>query len=287
MEWAAAVASSALSYAVYYSTTASDVGTLAAITATGSAAILGGSIKGGTSLALTELAAATTYNVNIVVSDEAGNQAIYLVGTVTTLPAPETQPPAPAPDAAVLSSNTQTQATPQAPASQIYMYSFQQGVTGNMGGRNGADALCVENKPAVCSKTSNIHAYLNVSSSDYISVDNFATAASEQPPSTGAIVTPDGKTQIAKSWSNLLTQGGCQSDNSTCYQKTTKASIGWIEGIFLWIGASTDQNCSGWTTDSSNATAGFTGFQSYMNRLYTAIGSTACNKSIHLLCICW
>ncbi len=99
VEWTQATddvsSASVLLYRVYSSTIASDVATLSAITATDSTAVLQGLVVGESSLALRELTTDTTYYVNVVVSDEFENKAVYTAGSTTTAQIPDTTPPVP------------------------------------------------------------------------------------------------------------------------------------------------------------------------------------------------
>lgn len=81
-----------LAYEVFASTTQSEVATLSAIDAA-NLSTQGSVSTGGTSLALVGLTPNTTYYVNVVVSDSAGNRGVYTKAANTTLQTPDTTPP--------------------------------------------------------------------------------------------------------------------------------------------------------------------------------------------------
>ena len=85
LDWTAATdettAASALTYQVYYST-ANNLGTLAQAKANGTAA--NSATAGISTLSLSGLAGGTTYYLNVIVTDGAGNQSLYSGTSVTT-----------------------------------------------------------------------------------------------------------------------------------------------------------------------------------------------------------
>ncbi len=244
-----------LTYQVYYAS--SDLTTVAEWQDTTQATQVGTATAALTTVNLTGLTPATTYYFMVIVSDEAGNSSLYNSLSESTI------------------------------ASYIYMYTYGP-TNGALGGRSGADALCAgSTKPSACTTASNVHAFLTVSASDYLSVDHFATTASTQPPSNATIVNGTNSDQIASSWSDLLTNGGCQSSNSTCSDSHMQTVIG--SGPFPWVGSETE-NCEGWQTPFGypipvgtqgnffNATTGA--------QMFTNI-SNQCDFSADLICVCW
>ena len=120
VEWTAATdpasTSSELIYEVYYSTTANSVRSISAIQtalkASGSTkAFSAGKVTGSTSLAITSLSASTTYAVNVIVSDPAGNQAAYVEGSFSTTSGAPAPPPTVSSGILTIAAVTQTSIT--------------------------------------------------------------------------------------------------------------------------------------------------------------------------------
>lgn len=252
-------AQAALQYLVYYTTgAASTFDTVALIQANGTAVgIFAANDPTMPTQAITGLTAGTSYHFQVLVRDAAGNLNKYTTLQQTTN------------------------------GSYIYMYTYGTTSNGNLGGRSGADGLCWGSgaKPSSCATQANTHAFLTVSSSDYLSTDHFATISSTQPPSTSTIVNGTNSYQIAPNWSSLLTEGPCQSDSSKSTCSSTNLGAVLPSTPYPWIGG-VSQNCRGWTSDGS-VDQTRTAYVNLNNATFLIGTDSYCNNSQSLICVCW
>ena len=98
-------AQAALAYRVYYSTS-NNIGTVSNAESNGTS--FGSAVADISSVSVTGLDASTTYYFNVVVSDEAGNKAIYTTVSQATATPPDTTNPVPGGSGTVTTSNITT-----------------------------------------------------------------------------------------------------------------------------------------------------------------------------------
>lgn len=263
-------AQSALQYLVYYTTGAgSTFDTVAHIQANGTAVgIFAVNDPTTPTQAITGLTAATTYQFQVLVRDAAGNLSMY---------------------------TTKQQATASPP--NIYMFASGSTHTGNLGGRDGADAICWSspNKASGCTVPARTRAFLSVSPSDYIS--NFPTQYSGYAFPAAAITDRTGAYQIAANWSALMQNNGACNGSGTCTnQSGGSASLQTVMGASaarFWTGATTTggydatsggSQCSAWSSTSGPvAWGGFT--NAILQNGWSLFG--LCGNSYEVMCVCW
>lgn len=271
----------ALQYQLY-SSLSNNIDTVAHAVANGT--LVGSLLPNGNSQSVSNLAPSTTYYFNVLVQDEAGNQSAYAM-------------------------------TSQATSGLMYM--FAEGSThdgdlrnGPGNGRLGADAFCAAKKAASYSSLhcNYTHAFLSVTSSDYISnfPTQYGTGNGALPTSIPIANTSD--VHIAANWSDLIssTVGPC-STGSLC-------SGGGVAGLKTVLGGSTSisgfwtgslaggslasDNCTGWTgsalgqggyydsTSEDEENGGRT--SPVPSRFLAGFAGASCTRmSADLLCLCW
>ena len=143
---------------------------------------------------------------------------------------------------------------------------------GNLGGRAGADSLCVTNKPGGIGNT-NVHAFLSTSPTDTIANMSANFGVSNNIP-----VVFNGGQLIANDWSDML-------DGSINAALTLSGMSG-----FWWSGAATDAGdwsttttCNGFTDSTLDGIVGdaSTSGSGWMGGVW----SSSCTYSYHLLCV--
>jgi hypothetical protein len=230
------------------------------------------------SIPITNLTAGTTYYFQVLVRDEAGNNSMY------------------------------TMKSQEIPAA-IFMYAYGSLVNGNLGGREGADALCSTKKSSTFSSLTctNIHAFLSVSATDYLG--NFPTQYSSTFPVSAPIVTASaGHYPIVASWAKWFSGSGA--GYGPCPDSTFCNATG-INGLKNLLGGTTNTNwtgstrtgisdspngsvangtCNGWTLGSNigNNQGGTYGSYNFISSfLSQAWSANNCGSSRELLCVCW
>ena len=259
----------ALQYQLY-SSLSNNIDTVAHAVANGT--LVGSLLPNGNSQSVSDLAPSTTYYFNVLVQDEAGNQSAYAM-------------------------------TSQATSGLMYM--FAEGSThngdlrnGTGNGRSGADAFCATKKAASyaslhCNYT---HAFLSVTSSDYIS--NFATqyGTGNGKFPTSIPIANASDVQIAANWSDLISSGvGPCSTGALCNGVGLNELVSVLGGTgIFWTGSltggglATDKTCTGWT-GSGQGQGGYNDSRtSSASRFLAGFAGASCSlMSADLLCLCW
>lgn len=149
--------------------------------------------------------------------------------------------------------------------------------TGNLGGRAGADALCVANKPASIGNT-NVRAFISISSTDTI-----ASMPSLVPPMNNNIpIVYQGGELIAKDWPDML--------DGTINAALTLSGVpagSWWSGSESDAGnaLATTANCNGFTDSSSIAYGNFGNTSVSGFGWISSATSQACSNSFTLICV--
>jgi hypothetical protein len=149
--------------------------------------------------------------------------------------------------------------------------------SGNLGGRAGADALCVANKPVSIGNT-NVRAFISISSTDTI-----ANMPSLVPPMNNNIpIVYQGGELIAKDWPDML-------DGSI----NAALTLSGVPAGNWWSGSesdagnalSTTANCNGFTDASSSAYGNFGNTSSSGSGWLASANSQACSNIYTLICV--
>jgi hypothetical protein len=132
------------------------------------------------------------------------------------------------------------------PSCSTAVYSTANAHDGNLGGRTGADQLCVSEKPAglACSK---IHALISVDAADTIAAMPTSYGYGASKPLCWVHATTLAKTQFATSWADML-------DGSISVSR----KVGTGRDTHVWTGSKNDGtladdfrfHCTGWTATS-------------------------------------
>lgn len=134
----------------------------------------------------------------------------------------------------------------------IYIFSCGVPTNGSLGGRSGADELCVNHKPAACKAEAQVHALLTVSKDDRISMDKFAKLAKKnQVPTALPVVFIKDTTIIplTDKWGTFL-KTRAHKKISKVKGKEVAGLEELVEGAIL-VGDTTiagTKSCSGWTS---------------------------------------
>lgn len=158
--------------------------------------------------------------------------------------------------------------TPAAPTA-IYIYSAGQQLSGDLGGRAGADTICVTANPTA---GTTVHAFLSVDASDQI-IDLV-------PPlyRTGiSVVDGGGANIISTDWTSLW-------DGSIDMTLGAAGVIG--PGLEWWNGSNMDgtassNNCTGWTVSTS--ITGDMGNSNFTNSSWITWGNLPCSSGLNYL----
>ena len=167
---------------------------------------------------------------------------------------------------------------------------------GNLGGRSGADAICltyVDNESfSMINSCSNVRAVISVSATDEIRdmASNYSIPTNRKIRGRNGIFLGDG-------WDNVT--GGTGATYGLEYPLSAGVPELQIEySIYhrYWTGSDTDaslksNNCNGWTTNASSS-AGEIGTgekQPYISgmRSFIDAGDHTCNYKLRLLCVCY
>jgi len=149
--------------------------------------------------------------------------------------------------------------------------------TGNLGGRAGADALCVGAKPASIGNT-NVRAFISLSSTDTI-----ANMPSLSPPVNNNIpIVFQGGQLIAKDWADML--------DGTINATLTLSGVpvgNWWSGSENDAGnaLATTANCNGFTDASASAYGNFGNTSSSGSGWLASANSQACSNIYTLVCV--
>ena len=149
---------------------------------------------------------------------------------------------------------------------------------GNLGGRQGADKICQEEKPSGL-HCSNIHAFISIRQGDAIKdmVKNYKYEASK--PISWYNRSTNTFTQAANNWQDLL-------DGSIM----VSASDGLGSKANYWVGSLPDgslnsKNCRNWTSNGPTI-SGAEGRGGVKDARWLGKGSLSCQGEDNLLCIC-
>lgn len=144
--------------------------------------------------------------------------------------------------------------------------------TGNLGGQAGADAKCAT-AAAAGGKAGTFKAWLSTAGSSALSRFTVEGPWEQRSTSSGNIATFHNRANL---------------------QTTPRANIvvdeqGRDTPAYFWTGtaaggASTGQDCAGWTSPSTSATGGY-GNGAAASTTWTADGVTGCDTTLPLLCI--
>jgi hypothetical protein len=149
--------------------------------------------------------------------------------------------------------------------------------SGNLGGRVGADALCVANKPAAIGNNK-VHAFISISSTDTIAnLPTLSPVIADNIP----IVFHQGQL-IAKDWADML-------DGSINAALTLSS----VPAGNWWSGSESDSgnaltttaNCNGFTDASSSAYGNFGNTSSSGSGWLASATSQACSNTYTLICV--
>lgn len=158
----------------------------------------------------------------------------------------------------------------------VVMYSVGP-YSGNLGGRSGADATCVANKPGSVGNT-NVRAFISISSTDTI-----ANMTSLSPPINSNIpIVYNGGQLIAKNWTDLL-----DGSINAALQLSGVTQTGWWSGSETEAGTAlaTTPNClnfsSGSASDAGRSGSSLTAGTGWMSTQSTGCASTG----TALLCV--
>lgn len=146
---------------------------------------------------------------------------------------------------------------------------------GNMGGRSGANAMCVAAATGVAANKTHKVAYLSVSSTDQLSNHlQFPGLPTNVP-----LVSLTGE-KLAMNWADALDQSVGMS--------LIDANI-FTVGTFWWSGSTSmgilNPNCTGWTI--SGAPTAFVGNKTSTNSDWLNGGQRACSTVLALLCVAY
>ena len=184
----------------------------------------------------------------------------------------------------------------------MVLFTTPKNITGDMGGRSGADALCAlhhdsERTSIITNSCSNVRAVISVSGTDEIRdmASNYSIPTNRKLRGINGAFLGDG-------WDNLT--GGASGSSNLVYPP----SAGIPELFFttsntdvrsqFWTGTDTDESlssthCVGWTdgTSSEQGTFGDPAFDPYKDgrKFINAGGAsyTGCNNTRRLLCVCY
>lgn len=163
----------------------------------------------------------------------------------------------------------------------VVLYSSGLASHGNLGGRLGADDLCIANRPDGFSRSA---AFLSVNASDTIA----SRQAFSGLDTTRKIYSSNG-TLIANNWTDLL-------DGSINASLTSAGVV--LSSGYWWSGSNPDGTlgltCSGWTSSaaapSGGSPAGDWGTDANIDALWITpdvVDKTFCDESTGILCIAW
>ncbi len=200
--------------------------------------------------------------------------------------------------------------TPPMPITQhsvpaIYVFSCGVPSNGKLGGRKGADELCVAKKPRACTTDAQVHALITVSNDDQISEEKFANPKKEKTlrvPSTLPVVfiKDTAITSLTTNWKAFLDTRGHKNINKV----KGKEVVGLeklVEGAIL-VGDTatlgTNPTCSSWTSSKPKDKA-IVGWNRHKNgQDFKALNSSCFTNTVtenehdkgqakHLMGVCW
>jgi hypothetical protein len=182
--------------------------------------------------------------------------------------------------ASIITSGVFDNSTIPKPADSIVLYTTLKGQisNGNLGGRSGADQLCIESRDKsvmylINNSCSNVRALISISSSDQIK--DFVSLYNVP---TNKYVRNDLGRFITDNFSNLLTFSG---------DSLPLGLIGiTFTGQMVFTGSDVDgtsnsENCSGYTSTSGNSRV------ATLNTGFLGGTNTSCNGTAPIMCICY
>lgn len=184
----------------------------------------------------------------------------------------------------------------------IYIFSCGVPTNGSLGGRKGADGICVTHKPAVCTTEAKVHALITVSSNDQISMDKFAGLTKDKVPTALPVVfiKDTAITPLTTNWKAFLDTKG-HKKISKVKGKEVVGLEELVEGAIL-VGdtAFTGTNsCHGWTSSINNEKATVGWNRHKKNEEFKALNSSCSTSTVteknqhdkgqekHLMGVCW
>ena len=183
-------------------------------------------------------------------------------------------------------------------ATEIFMYAANNGagVTGNLGGRTGADMECSDSKPSALTCT-RIRAYLSVDADDEIRdmPDNYDFSI-DIPIRGGGPMATTGM-NLADSFSDLMMDGLSMSSPTNTKQELGIPTTG-PDYAYSGGGANeavSSNNCNGWTSNASSDMGTLVGaFSGRWLGFDMGVDNGGCDgmrfgmaDSMTLLCLCW